>query len=107
MDIWYLAKIPYIATHHATKKLEKLFNKWRWLQKREKKTSPKDLENRKEFSDKLGLLFDIASLDWEKEMSTDSSRILMREQRISTFWLIRGVSEFNILESLVNTLLNL
>ena len=37
MDIWYLAKISYIATHHATKKLEKLFNKWRWLQKRERK----------------------------------------------------------------------
>ena len=29
------------------------------------------MENRKEFSDKLGLLFDIASLDWEKEISTD------------------------------------
>ena len=31
-DIWYLAKIPY----HAPEKLEKLFNRWRWLQKRRK-----------------------------------------------------------------------
>ena len=71
MDIWYLAKIPFMQTKNATKKLENLFNKWRWLQKREKNTSAKDLENRKEFSDKLGLLFDIASQDWEKKISTD------------------------------------
>ena len=66
-----MAKIPFMQTKNATKKLENLFNKWRLLQKREKNTSAKDLENRKEFSDKLGLLFDIASQDWEKKISTD------------------------------------
>ena len=66
-DIWYLAKIPY----HAPEKLEKLFNRWRWLQKREKKTSAQESQHRKEFSDQLGLLFDIASPSWEKEISTD------------------------------------
>ena len=35
-DIWYLTKIPFITTHHAPEKLEKLFNRWRWLQKRRK-----------------------------------------------------------------------
>ena len=69
-DIWYLAKIPFITTHHAPKKLEKLFNRWRGLQKREKKTSAQELQHRKEFSDQLGLLFDIASPSWAKEIST-------------------------------------
>ena len=70
-NIWYLAKIPLISTHHAPEKLEKLFNRWRWLQKREKKTSAQELQHRKDFSDHLGLLFDIASPGWEKEISTD------------------------------------
>ena len=70
-DIWYLAKIPFITTHHAPEMLEKLFNRWRGLQKREKNTSAKELQHRKEFSDQLGLLFDIASPSWMKEIKTD------------------------------------
>ena len=71
MEIWYLAKLPYIVMKNAVKKLEDLFNRWRLLQKSQKRMTDKEVQNRKEFTDQLDLLFDIACPSWEKEISAD------------------------------------
>lgn len=64
MEIWYLAKLPYIVMKNAVKKLEDLFNRWRLLQKSQKRMTDKEVQNRKEFTDQLDLLFDIACPSW-------------------------------------------
>ena len=79
INIWDMAKIPSMTVQNAKKKLEKLFNKWIWLQKREKQHTDKDVQNRKEFNDSLGILFDIACPSWEKKITTD--RIESNEER--------------------------
>ena len=79
INIWDMAKIPSMTVQNAKKKLEKLFNKWIWLQKSEKKQGDKDIQNRKEFSDNLGILFDIACPAWENKITTD--RIKSNEER--------------------------
>ena len=57
-NIWVMAKIPTMNQLNANKKLEKLFNRWIWLQKSEKKQNEKDKQNRKDFVDFLPKLFD-------------------------------------------------
>ena len=59
--IWNMAKIPTITKINAKIKLEKMYNKWLWLQKSEKKETEKEKQNRAEFTNCFPKLFDITS----------------------------------------------
>jgi len=71
LEVWYLAKIPHCTLNNAVVKLVDLFNHWRWLQTCQNRKLAKDIQNRKEFVEKLSILFDVASPNWEKQITTD------------------------------------
>ena len=74
-----MAILPTMNQLNANKKLEKLFKRWIWLQKSEKKEHDKDKQNRKDFLDFLPKLFDVASPDWESDIKRD--KLKSKEER--------------------------
>ena len=77
--IWNMAKIPTITKINAKIKLEKMYNKWLWLQKSEKKETEKEKQNRAEFTNCFPKLFDITSPTWETEIKND--RVKSKDER--------------------------
>ena len=72
-------RFPQSQRKNAKIKLEKMYNKWLWLQKSEKKETEKEKQNRAEFTNCFPKLFDITSPTWETEIKND--RVKSKDER--------------------------
>ena len=82
INIWDMAMIPSITVQNAKKKLEKLFNKWIWLQKREKQHTDKDVQNRKSSLSVLASFLTLHAHHWRRKSPQTGSNLMRKKRKI-------------------------
>lgn len=82
LQFWEKAKIPTLAEKNCIKKLEKLYEEWKSLQKNKNSPYGKHRRNEKEFSEKIeNYIFDIAAPDALETMKIQEDRDFLLLQR--------------------------
>lgn len=77
---WDKAKIPCRKEQHCVEKLLKLYNEWQSLSKNRSRKSNTQLNNEKEFQDKLSYLFDIAHANAMDTLDENGKQFLMSQR---------------------------
>lgn len=90
---WEKARIQTRREDKCVEKLVNLYERWRVLQKSEKRTSETEKSKREKFSDELDMLFDIAHENVLDKLSIDDKEFLSNQRGKSHEGCILGVDE--------------
>ena len=86
-EYWNKSGIPRMSDQSISKKVIKLFEEWKLLQKHRNRTTTLELAKREKFMEKLDTLFDIASPDAVKILSSDRLRSAEARQADIDFYI--------------------
>uniref|UniRef100_A0A034W7V1 Uncharacterized protein n=1 Tax=Bactrocera dorsalis TaxID=27457 RepID=A0A034W7V1_BACDO len=96
---WEKARLPTKEKHHCTKKLHKLYDVWRFLQKNNKKSVDSYREKEKAFVKNLDNLFDVAHADVMKLVKIEEDRLFLLGQRQQGRVGYLGSVDFNLCQA--------